>query len=81
MNGPRTVLLPRNQGLASIFSMARAAWFLRYRTLARWNEALMSERLLTSESLRELWTEGRLPSGKPIGYAMGFVPATLGSHR
>jgi len=49
--------------------------------LARWNEALMSERLLTSESLRELWTEGRLPSGKPMGYAMGFVPAILGSHR
>lgn len=49
--------------------------------LARWNESLMSNRLLKSESLRELWTEGRLPSGKPMSYAMGFVPAMIGSHR
>jgi D-alanyl-D-alanine carboxypeptidase len=49
--------------------------------LARWYQALMSSQLLKAESLRELWTEGRLPNGKPAGYAMGFVPAMIGSHR
>ena len=49
--------------------------------ISRWNMALMSNRLLKAESLRELWTEGRLPSGKAMGYAMGFVPSMIGSHR
>jgi D-alanyl-D-alanine carboxypeptidase len=49
--------------------------------LAHWNLALMGGRLLSSESLRELWTEGRLPDGRPTGYAMGFVSTMVGSHR
>lgn len=49
--------------------------------LARWNLALMSSQLLSSESLRELWTEGKLSDGKSSGYAMGFVPAIVRSHR
>jgi D-alanyl-D-alanine carboxypeptidase len=49
--------------------------------LARWNEALMSRQLLQAESLRELWTDGSLPNGTPMGYAMGFVPAMIGAHR
>jgi D-alanyl-D-alanine carboxypeptidase len=49
--------------------------------LARWTQALMNGQLLKAESLYELWTEGRLSNGKPAGYAMGFVPAMIGSHR
>jgi D-alanyl-D-alanine carboxypeptidase len=49
--------------------------------ISHWNMALMSNRLLKVDSLQELWTEGRLPGGKPMGYAMGFVPAMIGSHR
>jgi hypothetical protein len=41
----------------------------------------MSSQLLSSKSLRELWTEGRLPDGRATGYAMGFVPTMVGSHR
>ncbi len=49
--------------------------------ISRWNMALLSNRLLKAESLQELCTEGRLPGGKPTGYAMGVVPAMIGSHR
>ena len=49
--------------------------------ISRWNIALMSNRLLKADSLQELWTEGRLPCGRPMGYAMGFVPAMIGLHR
>ena len=49
--------------------------------MSRWTNALMSNGLLKAESVRELWLEGKLSSGKPVGYAMGFVPAMIGLHR
>jgi CubicO group peptidase (beta-lactamase class C family) len=49
--------------------------------ISRWNMALLSHQLLNAESLRDLWTEGRLAGGQPVGYAMGFVPSMIGSHR
>jgi D-alanyl-D-alanine carboxypeptidase len=49
--------------------------------LSRWNMALIGCRLLKAESVLELWTEGRLSGGEPMGYAMGFVPAMIASHR
>jgi D-alanyl-D-alanine carboxypeptidase len=51
------------------------------RDLARWNQALLTGQVLQAESLRELWAEATLPNGTSAGYAMGFVPATFGSHR
>jgi D-alanyl-D-alanine carboxypeptidase len=49
--------------------------------ISRWNMALLSNQVVNAESLRDMWTEGRLPGGQPVGYAMGFVPAMIGSNR
>ena len=40
--------------------------------LARFAEALMAGRLLTSESLEEMWTEQTTRLGQPVGYGLGF---------
>lgn len=49
--------------------------------LARWDAALMEGRLLSPASMRDLWTNGRLPNGTPITYAMGFVGIYDRTHR
>jgi CubicO group peptidase (beta-lactamase class C family) len=49
--------------------------------LVKWDLALMSGALLNAASMRELWTAGKLTSGAPVSYAMGFVPAQLLGHR
>ncbi|HEX6964683.1 MAG TPA: serine hydrolase domain-containing protein [Gemmatimonadaceae bacterium] len=49
--------------------------------LAKWDLALMNGTLLDDSSMRELWTAGTLSDGKPVNYAMGFVPTTLDGHR
>jgi D-alanyl-D-alanine carboxypeptidase len=60
-------------GAGSIVSTAR--------DLARWDAALVSNKLLTAQLTRELWTNATLPSGQSTNYAMGFVATTIGSHR
>ncbi len=48
--------------------------------MARWDVALMAGTLLDAASMRDLWTPGTA-GGKPVEYAMGFVPATVAGHR
>lgn len=69
----RTVSLDLYYGAGSIVSSAR--------DLARWDSALLGDKILDSGSRRELWTNGRLPDGKPVEYAMGFVATSVGTHR
>ncbi len=49
--------------------------------VAAWDVALMRGTLLDAVSMRELWTAGKLATGAPVPYAMGFVPSTLAGHR
>lgn len=49
--------------------------------LARWDMALMNHELLNADLTRELWTVGRLSTGKSTDYAMGFWVDSIGSHR
>jgi D-alanyl-D-alanine carboxypeptidase len=49
--------------------------------LSRWDVALMRGTLLSTESMRDLWTAGTLSNGSAVPYAMGFIPATLDGHR
>jgi D-alanyl-D-alanine carboxypeptidase len=49
--------------------------------LARWDAALIEGKLLNAESMHALWTNGTLPNGQPVHYAMGFVVDKIGSHR
>ncbi len=49
--------------------------------LARWDAALMGNTLLKPESLLALWTNGTLPDGQPVKYAMGFIATSIGQHR
>ncbi len=44
--------------------------------LALWNIALMERQLLTAESFDAFWSAGRLEDGRPVPYAMGWVPDT-----
>jgi len=49
--------------------------------LARWDSALIAGRLLNADSMRALWTNGKLANGDPTRYAMGFIADTIGDHR
>jgi len=49
--------------------------------LALWDAALMHNKLLSADGMHELWTNGKLPNGEPVHYAMGFIEASIGSHR
>jgi D-alanyl-D-alanine carboxypeptidase len=49
--------------------------------LMRWDAALMAGKLLNADSMHALWTNGGLPNGQPVRYAMGFISDTLGEHR
>jgi len=49
--------------------------------MAKWDVALMQNRLLDASSMRTMWTNGKLNSGAGVDYAMGFVPTTLAGHR
>jgi D-alanyl-D-alanine carboxypeptidase len=49
--------------------------------LARWDAALMGGTLLSSASMNDLWSAGHLTNGRPIPYAMGFMPTSLAGHR
>ena len=49
--------------------------------MVRWDAALMRGTLLGAASMHDLWTAGTLANGKPVRYAMGFVPSTLDGHR
>jgi len=60
-------------GAGSIVSTAR--------DLAQWDAALMHNKLLGADRMRELWTNATLPNGEPVHYAMGFIEASIGSHR
>jgi D-alanyl-D-alanine carboxypeptidase len=49
--------------------------------LARCDAALMEGKLLNPSSMQDLWTNGKLPSGTPINYAMGFIALDNRGHR
>ena len=49
--------------------------------LARWDAALIDGSLLHASSMQDLWTNGKLPNGTPINYAMGFIATSIGTHR
>jgi CubicO group peptidase (beta-lactamase class C family) len=49
--------------------------------LALWDAALMHNKLLGADRMRELWTNATLPNGEPVHYAMGFIETSIGSHR
>jgi len=49
--------------------------------MARWDAALMAKKPLNDDSLHALWTNGTLPNGQRMHYAMGFVVDTIGEHR
>ena len=54
--------------------------------MARWDAALMAGKLLNSDSMKLLWTEGKTAAGttgagSTTGYAMGFIPSKLNGHR
>ena len=49
--------------------------------LARFAGALMAGRLLTSESMQEMWTEQATRTGKPVGYGFGFGVRTIHGRR
>jgi CubicO group peptidase (beta-lactamase class C family) len=49
--------------------------------LARWDAALMTKKLLNDDSMHALWTNGTLPNGQRMHYAMGFIVDATGEHR
>jgi len=49
--------------------------------LARWDAALVNGSLLSPASMQELWTNGKMPNGTPLNYAMGFIATSLAGHR
>jgi len=54
--------------------------------LGRWDAALIESargggKLLNADSMHSFWTNGTLPSGKPMDYAMGFIATSVGGHR
>lgn len=51
------------------------------RDMLKWDAALLRGKLLGAASMHEFWTAGTLSDGKPVEYAMGFVPATIDGHR
>ncbi|MGA7317351.1 MAG: serine hydrolase domain-containing protein [Silvibacterium sp.] len=49
--------------------------------LARWDAALITKKLLNDDSMHALWTNGTLPNGQRMHYAMGFIVDAIGEHR
>lgn len=49
--------------------------------LAKWDAALIGNRLLNADSMRALWTNATLPNGQSMNYAMGFIQTAVGGHR
>ncbi len=54
--------------------------------MARWDAALIESAqtggtLLNADSVHALWTNGTLPNGQSLNYAMGFIATSIGSHR
>ena len=49
--------------------------------LMKWDAALDTEKILKNSSKEQMWTSGKLNSGKSIGYGFGWFVAPLNGHK
>lgn len=72
-------LINRDYDITDIFSAG--AIISTVEDLSRWNNALDSDKLLSQESKRQMWTSAKLNSGKETGYGFGWYISTVDGHK
>jgi D-alanyl-D-alanine carboxypeptidase len=72
-------LVNRDYDITDIF--AAGAIVSTVEDLGRWNNSLDTEKLLSAESKRRMWTPAKLNNGKETDYGFGWRIATLDGHK
>ena len=72
-------LINRDYDLTDVF--AAGAIVSTVEDLSRWNNALDTDKLLSSESKRQMWTSAKLNNGKETGYGFGWYVSTVDGHK
>jgi D-alanyl-D-alanine carboxypeptidase len=72
-------LINRDYDITDIF--AAGAIVSTVEDLSRWNNALDTDKLLSQESKRQMWTPAKLNDGKDTDYGFGWRIATVEGHK
>lgn len=72
-------LINRDYDITDIF--AAGAIVSTVEDLSRWNNALDTDKLLSSESKRQMWTPTKLNNGKETDYGFGWRISTVDGHK
>jgi D-alanyl-D-alanine carboxypeptidase len=72
-------LVNRDSDLTDIF--AAGAIVSTVEDLSRWNNSLDTEKLLSVESKRQMWTPTKLNNGKETDYGFGWRISTVAGHK
>ncbi|MGZ4973657.1 MAG: serine hydrolase domain-containing protein, partial [Limisphaerales bacterium] len=69
----------RDYDITDIFSAG--AMVSTVEDLGRWNNSLDTDKLLSSDSKRQMWTSAKLNNSKETGYGFGWYISTLDGHK
>jgi len=72
-------LVNRDSDLTDIF--AAGAIVSTVEDLGRWNNLLDTDKILSAESKKQMWTSFKLNNGKETGYGFGWYVSTVAGHR
>lgn len=75
----RRGLINRDYDITDIF--AAGAIMSTVEDLSRWNNSLDTDKLLSSESKRQMWTPTKLNNGKETDYGFGWRISTVDGHK